>query len=116
MSDPDILVKTIMTNYETYIEVNNQPCHIMVYPLYKNSIVISIHINTKRVYLTFGKYFKTYIFDTRIITDNPDIEDEARPSVELINEILKVLIGNKFIQHINQTKYKLTKLLILKIL
>lgn len=107
-----------MSNYETYIEFNNQPCHIMVYPsyTYKNSIIISIYINTKRVYLTFGKYFKTYIFDTRIITDNPDIEDEDRPSVELINEILKVLIENKFIQHINQTKYKLTKLLILKIL
>jgi hypothetical protein len=116
VSESNILVKTIMSNYETYIEFNNQPCHMVVYPSYKNSIVISIHTNAKRIYLKFGKYFKTHIFDTRIITDNPDIEDEARPSVELINEIVKVLIENKLIQHVRQTKYKLAKLLILKIL
>ena len=105
-----------MINYKIYIEFNNQSCEVVVYSWYKDFIVISVYINAKRVYLIFEKHLKTYIFDTKVVTDNPDIEDEDRPPIELINEIVKVLIENKLIQHVRQTKYKLTKLLMLKIL
>lgn len=94
--------------YETDFELNNQLVHIQVFPWYSNSITISIHVDFKRICLTFYKYFETYIFDSRIIINKSDIR--------IMDEVIKILIENDFIQRINQIKYKLTKSFELKII